>query len=84
MYGNLLVIEGSGMKQLSLRMNNIGDAGAKSISATIKRNKTLRWLDLSMNHIGKEGILELTHVRYVCLIRIGVETEWYFTSSIVG
>ncbi len=82
MYGDLFIIENSGMKQLSLRMNNIGDVGAKSISTTIKKNKTLKWLDLSMNHIGKEGVLALTHVTFNGLICIGTEIEWNFTSAI--
>ncbi|KAJ3293813.1 Leucine-rich repeat-containing protein 71 [Borealophlyctis nickersoniae] len=50
-----LITEESSLKSLSLRANNITDAGAKALAAALKTNRVLTSLSLWDNRVGKEG-----------------------------
>ncbi|KAJ3216732.1 Leucine-rich repeat-containing protein 71 [Dinochytrium kinnereticum] len=54
-----LISEESSLKTLSLRMNKIGDIGAKAIAGALKTNRVLMNLNLWGNAIGREGAGDL-------------------------
>lgn len=51
-----------GAKTLILANNRIGDEGAKAIASSLRRNNTLKHLDLRYNRIGMEGLLAFRDV----------------------
>ncbi|KAJ3328328.1 Leucine-rich repeat-containing protein 71 [Blyttiomyces sp. JEL0837] len=57
-----LVTDDSSLKHLSLRMNNITDAGAKALAGALKTNRGLISLNLWDNRIGKEGAADFAEV----------------------
>eukprot|EP01094_Clydonella_sp_ATCC50884_P019056 TRINITY_DN3643_c0_g1_i3.p1 TRINITY_DN3643_c0_g1~~TRINITY_DN3643_c0_g1_i3.p1 ORF type:complete len:525 (-),score=166.55 TRINITY_DN3643_c0_g1_i3:1269-2738(-) len=45
-----------GVKTLDLRGNDISPVGAQALGEMIRKNRVLRHLDVSVNHIGDEGV----------------------------
>jgi Ran GTPase-activating protein (RanGAP) involved in mRNA processing and transport len=50
------------LKHLSLRMNGIGDVGAKALATSLKTNRTLLSLNLWYNKIDVDGAVDLAEV----------------------
>ncbi|KAJ3171946.1 hypothetical protein HK101_011199 [Irineochytrium annulatum] len=57
-----LITDDSLIKSLSLRMNRIGDAGAKAIAGSLKSNRVLTSLNLWDNMVGKDGAIDIAEV----------------------
>ena len=50
------------MEFTNLRINKIGDGGAKSLAEALKKNTTLEYLNLWHNEIGAEGAKAIAEV----------------------
>ncbi|MBX9702720.1 MAG: hypothetical protein K2Y08_07980 [Alphaproteobacteria bacterium] len=61
-FSNSLGLDLFALKTVSLRSNTLGNQGAETISAALKRNKTVTYLDLQNNMIDSRGALFLSEM----------------------
>jgi Ran GTPase-activating protein (RanGAP) involved in mRNA processing and transport len=59
-----------GLKTISLRGNRITDNGCKLLASNLKNNRTLFYLNLFDNKIGKEGANSLAEVKFNIKFRL--------------